>query len=86
MNFNWLPSAKGDYRSLPNAIRRKADKAFVLFEQNSWHPSLHVEKVDSGRGIWSFRIDLNYRLTFQWIQGGILIRRMGHHQEAYRRP
>ncbi|HAH07898.1 MAG TPA: hypothetical protein DCM05_15470 [Elusimicrobia bacterium] len=86
MIFEWLPSAKEDYLSLPEAARRKADKAFLLFQKDPRHPSLHVEKIDTVRGIWSLRIDRGYRLTFQWIRGGILIRRMGVHQDAYRRP
>lgn len=86
MIFQWLSVAKEDYLSLPKPIQKKADKAIHFFEQNPWHPSLHVEKIDSERNIWSGRIDRGYRFTFQWIQGGILLRRMGSHQDAYRHP
>ncbi|MBI5243212.1 MAG: hypothetical protein HY922_05920 [Elusimicrobia bacterium] len=86
MIFEWLPAAKKDYLWLPKPIRAKADKAFRLFERNPWHPSLHTEKVDPIREIWSARIDKNYRLTFQWVRGGVLIRRIGSHQKAYRKP
>jgi hypothetical protein len=29
------------------------DKALLLFERNPRHPSLHVEKIDIERDIWS---------------------------------
>ena len=86
MNFEWLPGAKEDYLSLPKAIRKKTGKSTRLFEANPWHPSLHTEKINLRKNIWSARIDLNYRFTFQWIQGGILIRAMGSHQDIYRKP
>ena len=85
MIFEWTPQAKKDYKSRQKNISKKADKAFKLFEKDAYHPSLHVEKIDLNREIWSARIDLNYRFTFQWIQGGILVRAMGSHQIIYRR-
>ncbi|MBI4055888.1 MAG: type II toxin-antitoxin system RelE/ParE family toxin [Elusimicrobia bacterium] len=86
MIIRWTHKAKEDYQSLPEAIQEKADKAFRLCQRNPRHPSLHVEKIDHKRDIWSARIDLNYRFTFQWVHGGIFVRRIASHQEAYRRP
>lgn len=86
MIIQWSVKAKKDYQALPGAIQVKTDKAFRLFAQNSWHPSLHVEKIDHKRSIYSARIDRNYRFTFQWIRGGIFVRRMGSHEKAYRKP
>ena len=86
MTFHWLARAQEDYLLLPAQIKRKAKKTFRFLEQNPWHPSLHIEKIDIKRNIWSGRIDQSYRFTFQWIAGGVLIRRMGAHQDAYRNP
>ncbi|OGS05467.1 MAG: hypothetical protein A3G41_07700 [Elusimicrobia bacterium RIFCSPLOWO2_12_FULL_59_9] len=74
------------YDALPTFIRKKVEKALLLFEQNPRHPSLHVEKIDFARNIWSARVDLNHRFTFQWISGGIHLRNVGTHQAAYRKP
>ncbi|MER8443776.1 hypothetical protein NKH52_11285 [Mesorhizobium sp. M1066] len=46
------------YQSLPKAVRRLADKSFVLMKSNPRHPSLHFKKVSE---FWSARIDINYR-------------------------
>lgn len=86
MIFHWQARAKKDYEALPKDIRRKADKSLRLFARNPWHPSLHVEKIDHRRDIWSARVGRGYRFTFQWISGGIFLRRIGSHDTAYRKP
>ncbi|MBZ9880900.1 hypothetical protein LB535_00930 [Mesorhizobium sp. CA10] len=59
------------YNSLPNAVRRAADKNSILMKTNPRHPSLHFKKVGE---LWSARIDDNYRALalesgdgFDWI-------------------
>ena len=86
MNFQWQERARKDYQDLPSAVQRKMEKALRLFARNPWHPSLHTEKIDFRRDIWSSRVDRNYRFTFQWIPGGMFLRRVGAHQETYRSP
>ncbi|TLD68816.1 hypothetical protein FEM03_21010 [Phragmitibacter flavus] len=46
------------YEALPVAVQRKADKAYGLWHENPYHPSLHFKKV--GR-FWSVRVDDNFR-------------------------
>ena len=75
-----------DYRDLPERVQKKVDKALRLLESNPRHPSLNLEKIDSARDIWSGRVDRNYRFTFQWIPGGMRLRKVGAHQDAYRSP
>ncbi len=86
MIFERTERFKRAYQALPEPVRRKADKAILLFERDPRHPSLHVEKIDFRRDIWSARVDVNYRLTFQWIDGGVCLRNIGSHQNAYRKP
>ncbi len=62
------------------------DRALIFLEKNPRHPSLNLEKIDFKRDIWSGRVDRNYRFTFQWISGGIRLRKVGSHQTAYRSP
>jgi len=77
---------KDCYKDLPEPIRKKVNKALTLLEANPRHPSLNVEKIDVERNIWSGRVDRGYRFTFQWVKGGIFLRKVGTHQDAYRRP
>lgn len=51
------------YRALPNEVRARADKQFLLLKSNPQHPSLQFKRVGERRGheIWSARITLSYR-------------------------
>ncbi len=46
---------------LPEDVRRQAQSAYRLFEQDPWHPSLHFKKVLKTRAMYSVRISRNYR-------------------------
>jgi mRNA-degrading endonuclease RelE of RelBE toxin-antitoxin system len=71
-----LPSFWDAYRSLDKNIRRRARKAFHLWTQNPFHPSLHFKCINVGESIWSVRVTLGYRavgvlegdtVTWFWI-------------------
>ncbi len=46
------------YHALPPETRALADKAYRLWQQNHWHPSLHFKKVGS---YWVARVSVDYR-------------------------
>jgi hypothetical protein len=71
-----LPSFWSAYTALSKENRQRARKAFRLWAQNPFHPSLHFKCIDSSEGIWSVRITLVYRaigilegdmITWFWI-------------------
>ncbi|NEO68118.1 hypothetical protein [Moorena sp. SIO3H5] len=47
------------YALLPTSVKEQARKAYRIWQQNQFHPSLHFKKV--GNNLWSVRITLNYR-------------------------
>ena len=47
------------YANLPSQIKQQAKKAYRLWINNTFHPSLHFKKV--GKNIWSVRITDDYR-------------------------
>lgn len=64
------------YQSLPAEVRAVANRAFAQFEQDPFHPSLQFKEVHKRRGIWSARINDDYRvlglregaqMTWFWI-------------------
>lgn len=57
---------KKAYQALPEHIRKKAAKAFVLFQENPTHSSLGVKKMQGHKGIWEGRINHQYRFTFHY--------------------
>ena len=70
---------KKDFQRLPTEIQERTGKALKLFVSNSRHPSLHVKKMEGAPDIWELRVSDNYRVTFQFVQEGVLLRRLGTH-------
>ncbi len=71
-----LPSFWTTYRSLRESTKKSARKAYKLWEQNPFHPSLHFKCVNTPENIWSVRITRDYRaigvldedtVTWFWI-------------------
>lgn len=76
---------KKDFRRLPVDIHTRAAKALELFVTNPRHPSLGIKKMEGAPGIWELRVTQGYRMTFQRLQGGLLLRRIGTH-DILRQP
>jgi plasmid maintenance system killer protein len=64
------------FRALPQEIRVQAFKAYAQFKRDPSHPSLTFELIDRKSGIWSARINDNYRvlgvrdggeITWYWV-------------------
>jgi len=49
------------YNKLPSKTRNQAKSAFVLFQKDPYHPSLHFKRVHSVLPIYSARITKDYR-------------------------
>ena len=68
-----------DYDALPEGIKERAEKQFVLLMENPHHPSLRLKKIKGHPNIWEGRVTKSYRFTFQ-ISGEIyFLRRIGTH-------
>ena len=74
-----------DFKRLPHEVQERTGKTLELFVSNSRHPSLHVKKMEGAPGIWELRVSDNYRITFQFVQEGVFLRRVGTHN-ALRQP
>ena len=49
------------YNLLDENIKQQAKKAFLLWKDNPYHPSLQFKCVKAENNIWSIRITRNYR-------------------------
>ena len=76
MKSQTLPSFWTAYQSLDQNIKIRARKAYKLWAQNPFHPSLHFKCINHKEKIWSVRISLGYRaigifegdsVTWFWI-------------------
>ena len=66
------------YRSLPEDIQKRADKAYELLRQNPRHPSLHFKKVGD---LWSVRVTLEYRALAVEAHDGYVWFWIGTHED-----
>lgn len=71
-----LPSFWMAYESLGEDIKRSARKAYRLWAQNPFHPSLRFKCINDKENIWAVRITRGYRalgilagdtVTWFWI-------------------
>jgi len=79
-----LPSFWAAYGALDEDVKRRARKAYRLWAQNPFHPSLHFKCLRSEEDVWSVRITSGHRaigtlagdtVTWFWIE---------HHNEYER--
>lgn len=71
-----LPSFWSEYRQLSSPVKEAARKAYQLWAENPFHPSLHFKCINSDEAIWSVRVTRSYRalgivegdtVTWFWI-------------------
>ena len=75
------------YKNLPPAIRAQVDKQLSLLLENPKHPSLRIKKIQGTREeIFEGRVSKNYRFTFQIERDTYVLRKVGPHNQALRKP
>ena len=50
------------FEALPLDVQRRARQAFAQFERDPFYPGLHFKHVNKKLGIWSARVDDQYRV------------------------
>lgn len=79
-----LPSFWAEYRSLDKNLRHSARKAYQLWSENPFHPSLRFKCIDPNENVWSVRITSSYRAVGIWETDTFIWFWIGNHDE-YRR-
>jgi len=69
------------YHALPLTVRQRADKAYRLWRDNHWHPSLHFKKVGD---YWVVRVSDDYRAVGVEAAGTIVWFWIGPHKDYER--
>ena len=86
MKFYYSEKFKKLFKKLPEAIKNKFLKQIALLEKDIRHPSIHLKKMQGHTDIWEARVDNQYRFTFNWQSGVIVLRVIGKHDEALNNP
>jgi mRNA-degrading endonuclease RelE of RelBE toxin-antitoxin system len=71
-------SFRKDYRRLPAEIQAQVDKQLELLIRNPRHPSLRAKRL-RGTDKFEIRVSKGYRLTFQFADSVLELRRVGTH-------
>lgn len=79
-----VPSFWETYAKLDETVKQRARKAFELWSENPFHPSLHFKCVNSEEDIWSVRITINYRALGVLDEGTVTWFWIGSHKEYER--
>ena len=66
MKSEALPSFWEAYGSLDENTRSRARKAYELWAENPFHPSLHFKCVNPAENVWSVRITHGFRALGIW--------------------
>lgn len=75
------------YKNLPLSVQAQVDKQLSLLLENPKHPSLKIKKVrGTGGVIFEGRISKNYRFTFQIEKDTYVLRKVGPHNRALKKP
>ena len=69
------------YSELPERGKRRARKAYELFDENPGHPSLRFKKVHADRPIYSVRITQDYRAVGVQKEDSIIWFWIGSHED-----
>ncbi len=76
MNSATLPSFWNSYYKLDRNIKEQTKKAYRLWADNPFHPSLRFKCINKPENIWAARVSLGYRsvgildgetITWFWV-------------------
>lgn len=76
MKSEVLPSFWTEYYKIGSELRQQIRKAYQLWSENPFHPSLHFKCINNQEDIWSVRVTRGYRalgfkdadtITWFWI-------------------
>ena len=79
-----LPSFWDAYRSLEKETQQRARKAYLLWAENPFHPSLHFKCVNVRENVWSVRITHSNRALCVWEDDTVTWFWIGSHDDYER--
>ena len=80
---------KREYKKLPDNIKESFKKQFSRFVEHPYakfHPSLRIKRIQGTINIFEMTITMSIRVTWQYIDNGILLRNIGKHDKTLGNP
>ena len=76
-----LPSFWNAYNKLGETVQGHARRAYRLWGENPFHPSLHFKCINTAENIWSIRIGQGYRALGVWEADTVTWFWIGNHHD-----
>jgi mRNA-degrading endonuclease RelE of RelBE toxin-antitoxin system len=86
MRFQFTRRFERRYALLTEENAERVRGALRLLAENPRHPGLHIKKIKGTDGIWEIRAGLSIRLTFELRDDLVILRNVGPHDAALKKP
>lgn len=77
---------KNNYAKLNDEIKKKVKAKLKLMSENPMHPSLRTKRIQGTENIFEASVNMSNRMTWQYVEGGVLLRNIGEHDETLKNP
>jgi mRNA-degrading endonuclease RelE of RelBE toxin-antitoxin system len=77
---------KKDYKHFPKNIRKIIQDKLRILSNDPFHPSLRTKKIKGKEDIFESSVNMNIRITWNYIDSRILLRAIGEHDKAIKNP
>lgn len=72
--------------SLSPEVKRQLKKKLELMIENPRHPSLRTKKIQGTADLFEASINMDIRMTWEYIGDGIRLRNIGEHDPTLKNP
>lgn len=86
MNFYYSELFADKVRELPPEARKALKAKLELMASDPHHPSLRTKKIKGQDRIFEASITIHIRMTWEYVEDGILLRNIGEHDKTLKKP
>lgn len=77
---------EADFKQLPSYIKTKTDFWLNKLKINPFGPNLPIKKLKGlSNNFWRLKVDRNYRLIYSVAKNSLVLYRIRHRKEIYRK-
>jgi len=86
MIIEYSDSFREGVQRLSLEAKKQLKKKLELMAENPRHPSLRSKKIQGIDGIFEASVNMDIRMTWQYTEDGILLRKIGEHDKTLSNP
>ena len=86
MKIKYSENFRDTVKNLSPEAKKQLKKKLGIMIVNPRHPSLRSKKIKGTDYIFEASINMDIRITWQYISDGILLRNIGEHDQTLKNP